>query len=387
MKSKMPLYILLALILLAIFYTIGHVIYREYIIEKPKYELLEQISNYEIREYNNLLLAEVEVDSIDREALNNGFLEVADFIFGNNSTESGSEKIAMTSPVLDTRVDENSRTIAFVMPSKWTAENLPEPNNDKLKIYTASKTFAVKTIYGSWNEDKLQKKLEDFKQALKEEKIPYTGNVTFAYYDPPSAPFFIRKVEIMLELKTYEKEEVEIPKDAAIATFAGGCFWCMEPAFEAMDGVYEAISGYTGGSEKDASYKLVAGGETEHRESVQVYYDPNKVSYDQLLETFWRQIDPTDAGGQFADRGYQYTTAIYYSDEQEKAAAEKSKSNLEQSGKFDEEIATEILPFSSFFPAEEDHQNFYKKQSSYYKNYKKGSGRADYIEETWEQED
>lgn len=180
-------------------------------------------------------------------------------------------------------------------------------------------------------------------------------------------------------------EKVPVPDNAAKATFAGGCFWCIEPAFEAMDGVYEAVSGYSGGNESDASYKLVASGQTRHRESVQVFYDSSKVKYEKLLEIFWRQIDPTDPGGQFADRGHHYTTAIFYSNDEEKAIAEKSKVDLDVSSKFKDPIVTEVLPFEGFYPAEEEHQDFYRKQSSYYKRYKKGSGRADFIEETWDE--
>lgn len=175
------------------------------------------------------------------------------------------------------------------------------------------------------------------------------------------------------------KQIFNIPQSAAVATFAGGCFWCMEPAFEELDGVYEAITGYAGGNKSDAGYRLVASGQTNHREAIQVFYDPQKINYEKLLEIFWRQIDPTDKGGQFADRGHHYTTAIFYKNDQEMDAAEKSKKNLAKSGLFKAPIVTQILPFTSFFPAEEEHQNFYKKRADYYKMYKKGSGREDFI--------
>lgn len=185
-------------------------------------------------------------------------------------------------------------------------------------------------------------------------------------------------------VKTLEESLKDIPADAAKATFAGGCFWCMESAFEGQDGVYEAISGYAGGDEETADYRTVSSGRTEHREGVQVYYNPTEITYQQLLEVFWRQIDPTDDGGQFADRGPQYRTAIFYHDEKQKALAEESKKNLEESGKFTDPIATKIIEYTTFFPAEEEHQNFAQKKAEYYQQYKKGSGRADYIEETWE---
>lgn len=167
------------------------------------------------------------------------------------------------------------------------------------------------------------------------------------------------------------------------AMFGGGCFWCVEAVFNKMDGVIEAISGYSGDSKDKADYYSVAGGKTSHREVVQVIYDPEKVSFQELLEVFWRQIDPTDPGGQFADRGHQYTTAIFYYDEEQRLEAEESKENLENSGKFDDPIATEILPEEEFFPAEEAHQRYSEKSPGHYQLYKRGSGRAGFIEENW----
>jgi len=171
-----------------------------------------------------------------------------------------------------------------------------------------------------------------------------------------------------------------------VATFAGGCFWCIEPAYQESNGVIKAITGYAGGKSDTADYKTVSSGNTKHREAVQVTYNPDKISYKELLDIFWRQIDPTDSGGQFTDRGFQYTTAIFYHDEEQKKMAEKSKSDLEDSQKFDKPIATEIIKFTTFFPAEEYHQDYYKKASQHYKRYKKGSGREDFIEENWAKE-
>ena len=169
----------------------------------------------------------------------------------------------------------------------------------------------------------------------------------------------------------------------AVATFAGGCFWCSEGDFEKTDGVVEVISGYTGGETKNPSYKEVSGGKTGHREAVQIFYNPSEVTYEQLLEVFWRHADPTDAGGQFGDRGEQYTTAIYYHDDEQKKAAEKSKKLLQNSQKFNKEIVTPIIKFKEFFVAEDYHQNYYKKNSKSYKFYRGRSGRDDYIKKVW----
>jgi peptide methionine sulfoxide reductase msrA/msrB len=180
-----------------------------------------------------------------------------------------------------------------------------------------------------------------------------------------------------------EKRMKNNTEKTASAVFAGGCFWCTESDFEKVDGVIEAISGYTGGHLKNPSYYQVSAGGTGHLESVKVIYDPSKVSYEQLLDYFWRHVDPTDPGGQFVDRGSQYRSAIFYANETQKRLAEKSKQQLEASGKFNKPIETEILPLGEFYPAEDYHQNFYKKSPIRYKYYRYGSGRDQFLKKTW----
>jgi len=172
-------------------------------------------------------------------------------------------------------------------------------------------------------------------------------------------------------------------KALEVATFAGGCFWCTESDFEKVKGVKDAISGYTGGKEKDPTYKQVSYGKTGHTEAIQVHYDPNVVSYEELLDVFWKHIDPTDAGGQFVDRGPQYRPEIFYHDEAQKKAAMESRMKLEKSMVFDKPITTPITELYVFYPAEEYHQDFYKKSSDRYKRYRKGSGRDQFLNETW----
>ncbi|MEX0920874.1 MAG: peptide-methionine (S)-S-oxide reductase MsrA [Candidatus Pacearchaeota archaeon] len=167
------------------------------------------------------------------------------------------------------------------------------------------------------------------------------------------------------------------------ATFAGGCFWCMEPAFSNKEGVMEVVSGYSGGKEENPSYEEVSSGSTGHLEAVQVIFNPEKVSYKEIINIYWQSIDPTDEGGQFADRGPQYKTAIFYHDKKQKEIAEKSKKNLEDSKKFDLPIATKIICFKNFYKAEEYHQNYYKKNQTHYKMYKVGSGREAFLNKTW----
>jgi len=182
------------------------------------------------------------------------------------------------------------------------------------------------------------------------------------------------------EVDTVKSEDL---KGFEKATFAGGCFWCMEPPFENLDGVKEVISGYSGGEEKDPTYEEVSSGRTGHLEAVQVIYDPEIVTYSQLLDVFWRQIDPTDPGGQFVDRGSQYKTAVFYHNEQQKIEAERSKERIGKEGWFDKPIATGIAPFKNFYPAEDYHQGFYKKNPGRYKSYRLGSGRDQFAKKTW----
>ncbi|NAP01486.1 peptide-methionine (S)-S-oxide reductase MsrA, partial [Halomonas sp. MG34] len=167
------------------------------------------------------------------------------------------------------------------------------------------------------------------------------------------------------------------------ATFAGGCFWCMVEPFDQRPGIHRVVSGYTGGHVENPTYEQVCSDTTGHVEAIEITFNPEVMPYEQLLRTFWQQIDPTDAGGQFNDRGESYQTAIFYHNEQQKQQAEQSKKELEQSGKFSKPIVTPILPAKPFYLAEENHQDYYKKQSFHYKLYKKGSGREDFIKNTW----
>lgn len=166
-------------------------------------------------------------------------------------------------------------------------------------------------------------------------------------------------------------------------TLAGGCFWCTEAYFQEEKGIIDAVSGYAGGDESNASYLLVAQGTTRHREAVQITYDPKVISTEKVLDIYWSHIDPTNAGGQFADKGFQYTSAIFFQGDDQKAIALDAKLRLEKSGLFDKPITTQILPLTTFFKAEEYHQDYYKKAADHYERYKKGSGRAGFVEETW----
>ena len=176
----------------------------------------------------------------------------------------------------------------------------------------------------------------------------------------------------------------DVADELALATFGGGCFWCMEPPFDKLDGVVSTTSGYTGGHKANPTYKEVSGGRTGHVEVVRIAFDPAKISYQELLEVFWRNVDPLTADGQFCDKGSQYRTAIFYHGEEQRRLAEASKQALEDSGRFDgRPIVTEITAASRFYPAEDYHQDYYKKNPLRYKYYRYACGRDDRLETLW----
>ncbi|NVJ84743.1 MAG: peptide-methionine (S)-S-oxide reductase MsrA [Algoriphagus sp.] len=190
-----------------------------------------------------------------------------------------------------------------------------------------------------------------------------------------------------------QAEQSIVPSDAEklaqfsgrteLATFAGGCFWCVEAPFEDLDGVITVISGYAGGKEKNPTYGEVSSGKTSHRESVQITFDPEVISYSELVDIFWQTFDPTDVGGSFYDRGSQYESAIFYHSAEQKKVAEESKKLLDESGRFSKPIATPVIKYTNFYPAEEYHQDYYKKNPADYYAYRKGSGRDAFIQKHW----
>jgi methionine-S-sulfoxide reductase len=173
------------------------------------------------------------------------------------------------------------------------------------------------------------------------------------------------------------------PGKTETAIFAGGCFWCVEEAFEKVPGVTAAVSGYIGGTVANPTYQQVSGGATGHAEAVQVTYDPGKVTYKQLVDWFWRNIDPLDAAGQFCDKGSEYRSAVFYSGDAQKKIAEDSKQALQASGRFKQPIATEITAAGPFYLAEDYHQDYYKKNEKRYQFYKFGCGRVQRLEQIW----
>lgn len=187
----------------------------------------------------------------------------------------------------------------------------------------------------------------------------------------------------MLLVSAQAADKAADPAGLAKATFAGGCFWCMQPPFDKLPGVVSTTAGYTGGHKAKPTYEEVSAGGTGHAEAVEITYDPKKIGYDKLLEVFWHNVDPTDAGGQFCDRGDQYRSEIFYHNEEQKRLAEESKAALEKSKPFKEPIVTKIVAATEFYPAEEYHQEYYKKNPLRYKIYRYGCGRDKRLEQLW----
>lgn len=187
----------------------------------------------------------------------------------------------------------------------------------------------------------------------------------------------------MMSTERRAQVRAEASDNLETATFAGGCFWCMEPPFDKLDGVVSTTSGYTGGQIKNPSYEEVSSGMTGHAESVQVVFDPQKISYSQLLDVFWHNIDPLTLDAQFCDHGSQYRTAIFYHNEEQKQLAEASKKALEESGRFSQPIVTEIVPAGEFYKAEDYHQDYYQKNPLRYKYYRYSCGRDQVLEQLW----
>ena len=187
--------------------------------------------------------------------------------------------------------------------------------------------------------------------------------------------------------KGFGKDEPKSQGKLEKATFAGGCFWCLEPPFDKLKGVVSTTPGYIGGQTKNPTYAQVCEGTTGHAEAVEIVYDPAQISFKELLDVFWRNIDPTTLNRQFADVGTQYRTAIFYHNEEQKKAAQDSKEQLGKSGRYNQPIVTEIVPAGTFYPAEDYHQDYYKKNAFPYKQYRMGSGREGYIKKMWGEED
>jgi len=347
--------------------------------ETPSFELKEKKGRYEVRDYEPFNEIYVTQKS---EKMGGSFMKLGWYIFGWNERN---EQIAMTSPVLS-----DGKTLSFTVPSNIDVNTLPKPNNEEVKQRKFQWGLYVSMRFPGWvSQAKKKRKSEKLLKRVDQNGYEAVSEILLAQYNDPSIIPFLRRNEVLIwvlpkeqwqeEKNNEQNEEMEdvekkVPENASIATFAGWCFRCIEAIMQETPWVYEALAGFAGWTSENPSYNDVASGKTDHREAVEVYYDENQISYEELVDIFRRNIVPTDAWGQYYDRGYQYTTAIYYRNEKEKAVTERTKESLQK--RYDEPIATEILPYTNFYPAPEKHQDFYKKSKERYQQYKKGSGRS-----------
>ena len=195
--------------------------------------------------------------------------------------------------------------------------------------------------------------------------------------------FVLLLTAVFLMIVGVARAQESTPANTRTAVLAGGCFWCIQPAFDKAPGVIKALVGYCGGTEPNPTYELVGSEKTKYRESIEITYDPVKVSFERLLDIYWKEIDPTQADGQFTDIGPSYRAAIFYGSDEEKKIAEASREKLSSSGKFDKPIVTEILPAMKFYPAEADHQKYYQQNPTHFEAFERGSGRTSFQKKTW----
>jgi methionine-S-sulfoxide reductase len=204
----------------------------------------------------------------------------------------------------------------------------------------------------------------------------------------PSAFFLVATLALLVDLLLatnvgVARAQEPAPAKTKTAVFAGGCFWCIQPAFDKAPGVLKTVVGYCGGTEPNPTYQLVGSEKTKYRESIEITYDPAKISFDQLLDIYWKQIDPTQSDGQFTDIGPSYRAAIFVANDEERKMAQASREKLAKSGKFDKPIATEILPAMKFWPAEEYHQKYSEKNPAHFEAFEQGSGRVSFQNKKW----
>ena len=196
-------------------------------------------------------------------------------------------------------------------------------------------------------------------------------------------PFVLLLTAVFLMIVGVARAQESTPANTRTAVLAGGCFWCIQPAFDKAPGVIKTLVGYCGGTEPNPTYELVGSEKTKYRESIEITYDPAKVSFERLLDIYWKEIDPTQADGQFTDIGPSYRAAIFYGSDEEKKIAEASREKLSSSGKFDKPIVTEILPAMKFYPAEAYHQKYYQQNPTHFEAFERGSGRTSFQKKTW----
>ena len=349
-KNKMKIFLVSIISLLLILFTISatNLDYKKY------YNLIKKIQNVEIREYTKLLYVSYTPQSTkDR---NNSFGKIADFIFGNNKSQT---KIDMTSPVVIKLHNKNE--MAFIMPEQYTLQNLPKKNNEKLEVYEESANIKAAIKFSGYSNKKKEKNYTDkLKKVLLKHNIAHKNDFELLVYNSPYQ-FYNRKNEITVSINynIMNKEN----KNLQTIYLGGGCFWCIEAVFEDVIGVVNVKSGFSAGKIKNPSYREVSQGLTEHAEVCEIIYDTKKIPLENLLKIFFLSHDPTTLNRQGNDIGKHYRSIILYKSEKEKETISNFMSQIDDEI-FENKMVTELKEFNSFYEAETYHQNYYKQNSS-----------------------
>ena len=326
-------------------------------LEGNNYIIIKKIDNIEIREYKKLIYASYTPKSINDR--NNSFKNIAGYIFGNNEKSSN---IDMTSPVVIKLHNKNE--MAFIMPEEYTLDNLPEPNNNNIKIYEQESNTKAVISYSGYSNEKIEKrKIDELKKKLIKHKIEYKNDFEVLIYNAPYQ-LLNRKNEISVSIDYIEKKPEEVQnKNLKRIYFGGGCFWCIEAIFEDVIGVTGVSSGYSGGEKSNPSYLEVSNGLTNHAEVCEIIYDDKKIKLKDLLEIFFLSHDPTTLNKQGNDIGLHYRSIILYNSINEKREIKNYIDNINKEF-FANKIVTELKRFNQFYKAEEYHQDYFKNNQS-----------------------
>ena len=326
-------------------------------LEGNSYIIIKKIDNIEIREYKKLIYASYTPKSINDR--NNSFKNIAGYIFGNNEKSSN---IDMTSPVVIKLHNKNE--MAFIMPEEYTLDNLPEPNNNNIKIYEQESNTKAVISYSGYSNEKIEKrKIDELKKKLIKHKIEYKNDFEVLIYNAPYQ-LLNRKNEISVSIDYIENKTEEVQnKNLKRIYFGGGCFWCIEAIFEDVIGVTSVSSGYSGGEKSNPSYLEVSNGLTNHAEVCEIIYDDKKIKLKDLLEIFFLSHDPTTINKQGNDIGSHYRSIILYNSINEKREIKNYIDNINKEF-FSNKIVTELKRFNQFYKAEDYHQDYFKNNQS-----------------------
>ncbi len=358
--SKPMIYTLIALVIIALLWSLWG--FWGSRVEQADYTVIKTGNGYEIRHYPEHIVAQTHTQGSPDQAMRNGFMTVAGYIFGGNAKK---ESIAMTAPVLVT-TDDQTQTLSFGMPRAYSMETLPSPTDSQVNLVTIpAKTYAVIRFSGYRSDARVKRMRDTLVSKLTHEGISRTGITAYAGYNPPWTPPWMMRNEVLIELTDSPKPEKPIKGDTPMTqkiVLAGGCFWGMEDLVRKQPGVLDTRVGYTGGEAPNPTYENHRG----HAEAVEITYDPAITSYTKLLDFFFQIHNPTTLNQQGNDRGTSYRSAIFYATASEKKEAERFIDIVNASKRWTNPVVTTLEPLQRFYPAEDYHQDYLQKHPNGY---------------------